>query len=135
MKIIDEIYGRTSLAYAIIHEDVNDALQLIKICDDINQVDKRKYSYLHFAAQMELPEVVDALIQKGADVNAKTISGGTPLRIAIVRCSAYETWRSVKVVKSLLDHGANVNDVVNGITIQELAIDSKVPEIKELIVT
>ena len=47
MKIIDKFFGRTELAYAIVSEDITTALSLIEICDDINQTDKRKYTYLH----------------------------------------------------------------------------------------
>ena len=132
MKIIDKYYGRTELAYAIVNEDIAKALQLIKICDDIDQADKQKYTYLHFAAQMELPEVVDALIQRGATIDARKSTGGTPLRMAVVRCKAYPLERSMSVIKSLLKHGANPDDVVNGISIRQLANDTGVPEIIEL---
>ncbi len=77
MKIIDKFYGRTELAYAIINEDITMALRLIEICDDINQTDKRKYAYLHFAAQIKLPEVIDALISKGAIIDARTSTNGS----------------------------------------------------------
>lgn len=133
MKIIDKFYGRTELAYAIVNEDVTMALSLIEICDDINQTDKRKYTYLHFAAQMELPEVIDALISKGAIIDARTSTGGTPLRMAVVRCKAYPLDRSIKAIKSLLKHGANPEDVVNGVSIRQLAIETGVSEIIQLL--
>lgn len=135
MKIIDKFYGRTELAYAIVNEDITTALSLIEICDDINQSDKRKYTYLHFASQMELPEIADALILKGAIIDARTFTGSTPLRMAVVRCKAYPLERSIKVIKSLLKHGANPNDVVNGISIRQLAIETGVSEIIQLLTT
>lgn len=133
MKIIDEFYGRTELAYAIVNEDITMALRLIEICDDINQTDKRKYTYLHFAAQMELPEVIDALILKGAIIDARTSTGGTPLRMAVVRCKAYPLDRSIKAITSLLKHGADPGDVVNGVSIRQLAIETGVSEIIQLL--
>ena len=133
MKIIDKFYGRTELAYAIVNEDITTALELIEICDDINQADKRKYTYLHFAAQMELPEVIDALISKDATIDARTFTGGTPLRMAVVRCKAYPLDRSIKVIKSLLRHGANPDDVVNGVSIRQLASETGVSEIIQLL--
>ena len=133
MKIIDKFFGRTELAYAIVSEDITTALSLIEICDDINQTDKRKYTYLHFAAQMELFEVIDALISKGATIDARTSTGGTPLRMAVVRCKAYPLGRSIKVIKSLLKHGANPDDVVNDISIRQLAIETGVSEIIQLL--
>ena len=133
MKIIDKFYGRTELAYAIVNEDITTALELIEICDDINQADKRKYTYLHFAAQMELPEVIDALISKDATIDARTFTGGTPLRMAVVRCKAYPLDRSIKVIKSLLRHGANPDEVVNDISIRQLAIETGVSEIIQLL--
>ena len=134
MKIVDKIYDRTELAYAIVNEDIEKALRLIEICDDVNQTDKRKYTYLHFAAQMELPEVIDALIQKGATIDARTVTGGTPLRIAVVRCKAYPLNRSIRVIKSLLQYGADSDDVVNGISIKQLAYETGTSEIVELFI-
>ena len=133
MKIIDKLYGRTELMYAIVNEDIAKALRLIKICDDIDQADKRKYTYLHFAAQMELPEVVDALILKGATIDARTSTGGTPLRMAVARCKAYPLDRSIKVIKSLLKYGANPDDVVNGVSIRQLAIETGMSEMIHLL--
>lgn len=134
MKIVDKIYDRTELAYTIVNEDIEKALRLIEICDDINQTGKRKYTYLHFAAQMELPEVIDALIQKGATIDARTVTGGTPLRMAVVRCKAYPLNRSIRVIKSLLQHGADSDDVVNGISIKQLAYETGISEIVELFI-
>ena len=134
MKIVDKIYDRTELAYTIVNEDIEKALRLIEICDDVNQTDKRKYTYLHFAAQMELPEVIDALIQKGATIDARTVTGGTPLRIAVVRCKAYPLNRSIRVIKSLLQYGADSDDVVNGISIKQLAYETGISEIVELFI-
>ena len=134
MKIVDKIYDRTELAYTIVNEDIEKALRLIEICDDVNQTDKRKYTYLHFAAQMELPEVIDALIQKGATIDARTVTGGTPLRIAVVRCKAYPLNRSIRVIKSLLQYGADSDDVVNGISIKQLAYETGTSEIVELFI-
>ena len=133
MKITDNVYGRTELAYTIVNEDIPKALQLIERCDDIHQADKRKYAYLHFAAQMELREVIDALLQKGAAVDARTVTGGTPLRMAVVRCKSYPLDRSVKAIKILLQHGADPDDIVNGTSIRQLAGETGIPEIIELI--
>ena len=134
MRIVDKIYDRTELAYVIVNEDIEKALRLIEICDDVNQTDKRKYTYLHFAAQMELPEVIDALIQKGATIDARTVTGGTPLRMAVVRCKAYPLNRSIRVIKSLLQYGADSDDVVNGISIKQLAYETGISEIVELFI-
>ena len=48
------------------------------------------------------PAVVQALVEKGADVNAKAEDGATPLIIAVGRGDP-------KVVKALLDNGADAN--------------------------
>lgn len=132
MKITDEFCSRTELAYAIVNAEVEKALRLTALCDDINQADKRKYTYLHFAAQMELPEVIDALLQKGAAVDARTFTGGTPLRMAVARSRAYPLERSLKVIKLLLQHGADPDDAVNGISIKQLAGETGIPEIAGL---
>ncbi len=56
-----------------------------------------------------------------------------PLRMAVVRCKAYPLDRSIKAIKALLKHGANPEDVVNGVSIRQLAIETGVSEIIQLL--
>jgi len=46
--------------------------------------------------------IIDALLEGGADVNAKSKDGGTPLMVAVAA-------GKITVVKKLLDKGADVN--------------------------
>lgn len=49
---------------------------------DVNANDDRGWSLLHFAAYYDRPEIVEALIEYGAKVNARTNLGLTPLIMA-----------------------------------------------------
>lgn len=57
------------------------------------------YSALHYAAISNHPQVVEALIKAGADVNAKTSLGNTALMLAVGQLD-------VPAAKFLLAHGA-----------------------------
>ncbi len=69
--------------------------------------------------------VLEALIKSGADINAKSNNGGTPLMSAIGSASA---------MKLLIAHGADVNAKNNdGWTPLELALLNGCPEIIRLL--
>jgi ankyrin repeat protein len=88
-------------------------MDLLKVCErypeevkrlvekegiDVNAKDSSNGTLLHYASWMQ-PSLVDYLIQKGANVNAATRNGNTPLH-----------WASLdQVTETLLKHGADVN--------------------------
>jgi ankyrin repeat protein len=53
-------------------------------CLGINTMDKKGWTALHYAARYGCFEAVDFLLRKGANVNARTDQGTTPLSLAIV---------------------------------------------------
>jgi ankyrin repeat protein len=57
---------------------------------------------LHLAAEKGHKDIVELLLAKGADVNARNFTGKTPLQVAAVN-----GWK--KVVELLLAHKADVN--------------------------
>ncbi|MCY2927562.1 MAG: ankyrin repeat domain-containing protein, partial [Planctomycetota bacterium] len=65
------------------------------------QVGKEKVSPLHLAGKAENPEIAQALIEGGADVDARDAEGRSPLHVAIGLSAPY--------VQALLKKGANVN--------------------------
>jgi ankyrin repeat protein len=67
-----------------------------------NQI-RRGWTPLHFACQNESPEEVHKLIAEGADINALTACGSTPLSIAC------QPQRSTECTRVLLAVGADVN--------------------------
>lgn len=133
MKIIDKKYGRTALDSAIVFGRLDEALRLIKTCDDINHADNLGYTYLHFAAQVENPEIVAALLERGADVHLKTLTEQTALRVAIMGSTGYPLKHRIAVVESLLKHGAIVNDGFRGPSLKEIAENMKIQEIIDLL--
>ena len=127
-------YGRTILTHYISGEQIEQAIKMIQNADiDYNQPDKGGYTYLHFAAQREQPDIVKALLDKGAKVDLKTRNGITPLRMAVSRVKNYPIERSVEVIKLLLDAGAAPNETANGVALKKLAYDTNIPQVIELI--
>ncbi|WP_319803449.1 ankyrin repeat domain-containing protein [Wolbachia endosymbiont (group B) of Aporia crataegi] len=65
---------------------------------------KNEYGYtlLHYAAKNNNSDLVDLLLTKGADINAKDNSGNTPLHLATLN-------GKLQVVKKLLEKGADIN--------------------------
>ena len=73
----------------------------------VNTLDSRKYTPLHYAAQCNTnPEVLNVLIEKGADINAITCTYHhqyTPLHFAV----KFNT--NIEVSKVLIKKGADIN--------------------------
>ena len=129
-----DAYGRTILTHYICDEKNKEAVKMIENTDiDFNQSDIEGYTYLHFAAQFEMPDVIRALLNKGAKVDIETKNGGTPLWIAVSRAKWYSIERVLEVIKLLLDAGADPNETANGITLKKLASDTNIPQVIELI--
>mgnify|MGYP004617869045 FL=1 len=84
-------------------EHINALLEAINRSskDDVTYVNENKLTCLHFAVQINSPEIVKALIEKGADVNAITDRGVTPLHLAIVKKQPEE------IIKVLVENGAD----------------------------
>ena len=78
------------------------------------------FGYLHLAVQDHEPVFVQALLDRGLDVNADAKKGGgTPLHIALSRYRSDE--KSETIVKILLENGADHNIDFDGMPIKEFA--------------
>jgi ankyrin repeat protein len=65
-------------------------------------IDEKKNTVLHLAAAHGYIEVVKALLQKKAKINARARNGITPLHMAVRN-------NQIKIIKLLLEHGAKVD--------------------------
>ena len=70
--------------------------------EEVNYADN-KITCLHLAVQLDHPDIVSALLAKGANVNAINDRGVSPLHMAIIKNQSEE------VIKILLDNGADYN--------------------------
>ena len=107
------INGYTPLFTAIKANQEKPAMKLIELGFDVNATmsEKHKIACLHAAAYYcQSTNTLEALIKKGANVNAKDHYGMTPLFYAIKS-------KNYSAAQFLLQHGANVNEKDNhGIT-------------------
>ena len=88
---------------AIVDNRPQQARQLLDQYPTLSQAqDNRGYGALYKAAYMKRPEVVNLLIERGADVNLGTARGTRPLHASAEN-------GSVEITNALLDHGADVN--------------------------
>lgn len=96
--------------FAIIHRAVlspNPRLfvsLLLKHNPDINQVDGRKKSALHYATERNLLDIVTLLLDKGADIHKGDSLGNTPLHLAVLNRKD-----SLELVRTLLKYNADAN--------------------------
>jgi ankyrin repeat protein len=79
------------------------ATMMIERGADVNAVNKRGESVLWRTALNGCDDVVEALVQAGADVNKADQSGGAPLRVAA----------NATIAKTLIEQGAEVEAVNN----------------------
>lgn len=98
-------------------EHINTLLEAINRSEkeDITFINENKLTCLHLAVQINSAEIVRALIEKGADVNAITERGVTPLHLAIVKKQPEE------IIKVLLENGADYNIKEANFSAMELA--------------
>lgn len=87
---------------AIVFRQYTQALELISKGADLEARDQDGSTALWYAVERQSPnmEVVQALVEHGANVNARCIGGATPLHAAA-------QFAPPEVVRYLLDHGAN----------------------------
>ena len=72
--------------------------------------DQLQETPLHVAAGLRMAAAVDVLIEAGADVNAvSNVNRSTPLHDAVQTIRAYRSVEGLRVVRALIENGANVN--------------------------
>ena len=98
--------GQTALFYASLNGSEKVAQTLIEHGADVHLRDEFGYTVLMDAAFSENAKLVQLFIEKGVDVNAKNDYDWTALMFA---SSANDGAACMEMVKSLLNHGADVN--------------------------
>ena len=99
--------------------DIEAVKQYLAAGTDVNAMDKRGRTPLHFAAKRGQKELVELLIANGADVNAKTDLGNTPLH----RVAAQDV---KEIAGTELKHIAQVL-IANGAVLSARNKDGKTP--------
>lgn len=103
--------------------DVKACLNLAGILSSINKIDKEGLAPIHWAADSGFSEVLEVLIDAGADVNLQDSEGQTALHYA-------SSCGQTECIKSLLHHGARADITDNeGCTALSVASDESVKEL------
>jgi|GEM_PF-2907264 len=94
----------TPLCRAVRYNDVTEVKAWVKEhgIDAINHQNKRGETVVHWIARNGNAEMLDVLINAGADIHAKNSLGSTPLLEATKK-------NNVQAAKTLIKHGADVN--------------------------
>ncbi|CAG9310782.1 unnamed protein product [Blepharisma stoltei] len=92
------------LKVAICHNDFQLAASVLNRGFDINSIldKRRKYSPLLLASQLGKLEMVEYLVSRGADLNARDFEGNTPLMMAVIH-------EQTDVIKALVSFGAKLD--------------------------
>ncbi len=86
--------------------DLSDVQSEFDMGVDVNANAENGWTPLHFATAYQDADIVSLLLEAGANANARTGEGSSPLFLAIFADPA-----DPNIVASLLDHGADVNSV------------------------
>lgn len=97
----------TAFLFAIGKRYTGIAKALLKKGANVNAADDWRKTALHHAALVDDLSLVRMLVEKGADINARTVDNTAPLAYALGRNP------NVKIVKFLLEKGASVNAADN----------------------
>jgi hypothetical protein len=90
---------------------------------DVNIKDTENNTSLHILSKMNYKNLIELVIEKGADVNAQTIKGYTPLMIAVAK-------NHIDIVKLLLEKGADTKlKDSQGITAYDVATSNEMKEL------
>jgi len=93
----------SQIVYSAYHGDIPKINYLVAMGGNVNATfSSRRISALEEAAQQPNPEMLNVLLEKGANPNLADSYGMTPLIAAINR-------NQLQNIKVLIDHGANVN--------------------------
>jgi ankyrin repeat protein len=117
----------TTILDAIRRGDTQRVVTLIREKASIQQIDERGNSALHWAALSGQADLVQRLLQAGADPNTTNHAGATPL---------FYGASDVRTVAVLLDHGANPNSVSmagNTPLMAAAAYEHSFPSVKRLV--
>ena len=110
--------GLSLLMWAVLEGNESMVKLLVENGASLNFKERKLgYTALHFAAQQQLPEIVDTLVAAGADIEAKDNYGNSPL----FRATFYSN-ESGETIRALLHRGANPNSANDrGVTPLSLA--------------
>ena len=97
--------GTTPLMHAVLAEDADPRMVrfLVEHGADVNAAETAQHwTALHFAARDQKAELVDALLDSGAQTDPTDVFGNTPLWRCVMNNAP-----SLRIVKQLLAHGAD----------------------------
>jgi ankyrin repeat protein len=103
--------GRSLVMHAVLAEQADSEMInfLVDRGADVNLTDKaQKWTALHFAARDQKVEMVETLIQRGAQIDPKDSFGNTPLWRCVMNTSP-----NLRIVQTLVRAGANPNSKNN----------------------
>ena len=93
----------TPLHLAIVNDQSACVAQLLKLGANVKAATSKKFTPLHVAAQYRKSstDIVEHLLQAGADIEARSEAGSSPLLVAVFN-------DNITCVIHLLEHGANI---------------------------
>jgi ankyrin repeat protein len=118
----------------IAKSNLNDMQQLISLVNINEGTSDNGNTPLHYAAAFSNSQIIQFLIDNGADINATNNSGFTPLHVALLRVIE-DNNNTLPLIQLLIDEGAHVNtQAESGMTPLDCALVlNKLPAMQLLI--
>mmetsp|Transcript_21228 Transcript_21228/g.55211 ORF Transcript_21228/g.55211 Transcript_21228/m.55211 type:complete len:1203 (-) Transcript_21228:303-3911(-) len=124
-NVASAVDGSTPLMNAAIDNNVEIARMLIKAGADVEAVENRGLTSLHFASAAGSTDVIELLLDNGARLEKRTKGGEEQFRLTPLMFAV--RGNQVRAIKLLLDRGADIfAEPEEGVTMYELSPPGKV---------
>ena len=114
-------YGMSAFKYALFTQNYIAVQNLIKNCQNVNEIDSNGYAPIHYAIRYsclrDSVKIFEILLDNGASINQLDKNGYTPFYIALNN-------GNIHIIQSLINRGTRVNRKIENINITPLEFAS-----------
>lgn len=121
--------GRNEIFWEIGNGENPELIEAIRKLNDVELKDDKGLTYLHVAACNHRLQIVQLLLEKGANPNCEDKRGACPVLMALGR----KDENNPEILRSFLNHGLDLQKVIHGMTVKETILSFEDLELNDVI--